>query len=106
MLEELDAAYSTPVFIQRLFPVGASYRGFAEETPEGRSAELAQINDWLQGYCAAREGLVFIDCTDGFVDENGLLIHATPDGVHMDPRYYDQFYDNIARALRETGLVD
>ena len=48
------------------------------------------------------EELTTAEQTSGFVDSSGYLIHHNGDGLHIDSKYNNQFYNNIFNAVKNA----
>ena len=104
LLDELREAYDVPVFVLKVFPVGWNYANRYGDM-EGRIERAAELNALLEEYCSDAEGVYFADATEMFTGEDGNLLGiVTGDGLHIASTYYELFYSEIERALRESGI--
>ena len=68
--------------------------------PTSRRVEVARI---LAGV-AEQQDATFIDAT-GWVAENQLARHLSPDGLHLDPEGHNLLTPVFAKALADAGLA-
>ena len=98
LLRELRSATRVPVYVLMVFPVNEHYsRHYGNYLEKNRRAQA--LNEKLWRYCESSEGLYFVDATNGFISDDWQLLHDYGDGLHMDPKYYWLFYEDIMVAM-------
>lgn len=83
------------VYVQKVFPVGENFKA------KGFNQKIDILNEIIENHVKTLDNFTFIDTTDGFVDDNGNLIH-TYDELHISPDYHQQQYNNILKAVQEA----
>lgn len=84
---------NTQVYVQKIFPVGKDFHS------EGFNEKIDILNDIIKNHVETLDNFHFINTTEGFVDENGNLMH-TYDELHIDSEYNNLFYENIFNAIK------
>ena len=98
LLRELQFATMVPIYVLMIFPVNENYsRHYGNYREKNRRAQV--LNEKLWRYCESTEGLYFVDATNGFISDDWQLLHDDGDGLHMDPKYYWLFYEDIMVAM-------
>ena len=98
LLRELQSANTVPIYVLQVFPVNQNYsRHYGNYKEKNRRASV--LNEKLWQYCESVEGLYFVDATNGFMADDGQLLHDYGDGLHMDPAYYGMFYKDFITAI-------
>ncbi len=101
LLKELRHFTSKPIYVMRVFPVNEHYsRRYGDYVEKNNSVRV--LNGKLNQYCEKTKGVYYIDATDGFIYPNGLFQNDYGDGLHMHPKFYAMFYDNIIEAIEKT----
>lgn len=103
LLQELQEFTSAPVYVMRTFPSNPSYSKYYGNYIK-KNDRITALNHMLYEYCEENEGVYYIDTTSGFIDQNGLLIHDYGDGLHIHPKFYNLFYQNIIDAIKDLDL--
>lgn len=83
------------IFVQKVFPVGLNY---TEREVDVQNKSIHNFNKEIEAFCKDKENVLFIDTTEGFVDDKGYLKY-TSDGLHIDEKYNKDFYKNIFNAI-------
>lgn len=105
-LTELKAKYSTvPIYVQKVFHVGAGYSYGTTVTAATMNSSIDKYNNKLKAYCDSN-GLIFIDTTNGLIDENGYLktddeLHPAINGVinGQNVNLYSHWYNTIETVI-------
>ncbi len=67
-------------------------------------AKVQQLNRWIKSFCE-QNGYAFIDFYSAVADENGKLEASfTDDGMHCNPRGYEQWQPLVQKVLEEWGF--
>ena len=82
LIDKLCTTYNgTPVYIQKVFPLAKKHND--EYTVKNENVE--KYNSQIKEYCNSKQGVYFIDTTNGYVDSDGFLIqNKTSDGLHLN----------------------
>ena len=100
LINKLSERYpNKTIYVQKVFPVG---RAFTGANPATFNSKIASLNSVIQAHCNTVSNAKFIDTTSGFVDNSGYLIHHNGDGLHIDSKYNNQFYNNIFNAVKNA----
>ena len=96
LIDALKNRYSSvPIFVQRVFPVGAGY-----SNASSMNSRISAFNDEIEKYCEGIEDVTFIDTTKGFIDSEGYLASgATDDNLHIAAGSYSAWIDNIKNKI-------
>lgn len=60
---------------------------------------IEEYNRLLKVYCDKEEGVLFFDPQEGFLDEEGYLLH-TEDDLHIADDYMELYYRNIMKEIQ------
>ena len=92
LIDKLCKKYKDkPIYIQKVFPLGADKAGNA--TMSG----VNKFNEEISKYCSTKENVYFIDTTDGYINDNGYLI--TNDSMKIHPNEYQTLVKNIKNKI-------
>lgn len=94
LIDKLSAKYQgKPIYIQKVFPLthDSSYHIEKEN--------IDSYNTQIQEYCNTKQGVSFIDTTQGYIESDGYLnpSKAEPDGLHF--KDFQTWANNIENAI-------
>ena len=99
LINKLSAKYpNKTIYVQKVFPVG---KEFKSANPYSFNQKITGLNKVIESHCKVVDNAVFIDTTTGFVDSKGYLINHNGDGLHIDIKYNNKFYNNIFNAIKK-----
>lgn len=96
LIFNLREQYGVPVYVQKVFPVG---KALVESKPILTVENIEEYNRLLKVYCDKEEGVLFFDPQEGFLDEEGYLLH-TEDNLHIADDYMELYYRNIMKEIQ------
>lgn len=93
LMQKLSSKYKdVNIYIEKVLPVGIAYSNAV-----AFNSSIDAYNNEIQEYCDVFDNVYFIDTSDGYVNEKGLLHSdmAEPDGLHIKMNKYDKLVENI-----------
>jgi len=113
IIEFLQSKYpNTPIYIQKVFPIGPAALGGNDEssgdrnrTWRGTLANVDTLNSLYSSLASNYNNVQVIDTRSGFLDTSAgsLKGDMTIDSIHIAPDYYDQWVSNIKNSVGATG---
>lgn len=99
LIKKLRAKYGNKtIYVHRVFPIGSSYRYRNKYTMQ---KDIKAYNASIKSYCSTLKNVKYIDATSGFINSNGYLKYADPEGLHISWQYFDKYYKNIENAVNK-----
>lgn len=100
LIKKLKNKYSNKtIYVHRVFPVGSSYKYRNKYTMQ---KDIKTFNSSIKSYCNTLKNVKYIDATSGFINSNGYLKYADPEGLHISWQYFDKYYKNIENAVNKV----
>lgn len=103
LLDKLHEKYKdkkVPIYVIKTLHVGEKYEGANRSVV---NSSIDSYNSDMESYCTGK-GYNFIDTTEGLMDENGLLLSCTEDGINIDTfEANSKFYSNLVQAINEIN---
>ena len=100
LIDALENRYpSVPIYVQRVFPVGAGYSNAST-----MNSNISAFNSEIESYCSGKDRVTYIDTTDTFIDAQGYLSSGvTGDNLHIIAGSYSKWIDNIKNKILRSG---
>lgn len=102
-LDELKGSYpNTPIFVQKVFPLGSNYTAYDVTTV---NSQIETFNKDIEEYCNSND-FYFVDTTASLVDSNGFLLNPDSEGIHLTDVGRPTWWSNIQSAVKMELRTD
>lgn len=97
------------IYVNSVFPVGKGYNFDGKVIDDEMNAAIKKINESLRSICNENSKLIYIDITEGLVDESGYLKpeyiqEKDTQYLHLNPNGNDILVKNIENKIKGTTV--